>query len=234
MTSPAVGASSPWAFHAHPDVWALVIALCAGYALALRFLAPTHAPVGRPPAFARQQLAFFAGVATLWFGADWPIHDISESYLFSVHMVQHLLFTFIAPPLLLLGMPQWLLRALIPKGRRMAIVRFLTRPLVALLVFNAVIAITHWPSLVDLSLRVELVHFAIHTVLFVTATLMWWPVVAPLSELARLSPPAKMLYLFLQSILPTVPASYLTFADTPFYSFYASLLMVCMCIDFVT
>ena len=234
MTPLAAGAASPWAFHAHPDVWALVIALSSGYALALRFLAPGRAPVGRPPASVRQQLAFFAGVATLWIGADWPIHDISEGYLFSVHMVQHLLFTFVAPPLLLLGMPPWLLRAVLPKGRGMAIVRFFTRPLVALLLFNAVIAITHWPSLVDLSLRVELVHFAIHSVLFVTATLMWWPVVAPLPELARLSPPAKMLYLFLQSILPTVPASFLTFASTPIYRFYASVPRVWSWLDVVT
>jgi putative membrane protein len=230
----AAAVTSPWAFHAHPDVWALVMAMAVGYALALRFLAPGRAPAGRPPASVRQQLAFFAGVAALWLGADWPIHDISEGYLFSVHMVQHLLFTFVAPPLLLLGMPQWLLRALLPTGRGMAIVRFFTRPLVALILFNAVIAITHWPSLVDLALRVELVHFAIHSVLFVTATLMWWPVVAPLPELARLSPPAKMLYLFLQSILPTVPASFLTFANTPIYRFYASVPRVWPWLDVVT
>jgi putative membrane protein len=232
LGSPA--AASPWAFHPHPDVWFLVIALSVGYALALRVLGPTHAVLGRPPASARRQTLFFAGVFALWLGADWPVHDLSEDYLFSVHMVQHLLFTFVAPPLMLLGLPQWLVRAALRPPPVMAAARFLTRPLVALVVFNMVIAVTHWPTLVDLSLRFELVHLAIHTVLFVTATLMWWPVISPLPELAQLPPPAKMLYLFLQSILPTVPASFLTFAETPIYSFYASVPRPWPAFDVVT
>ena len=51
---------------------------------------------------------------------------------------------------------------------------------------------------------------------------MWWPVVDPLPGFGRLSEPGKMLYLFGQSILPTVPASFLTFASSPIYSSYAS------------
>jgi putative membrane protein len=85
-----------------------------------------------------------------------------------------------------------------------------------------VIAISHWPALVDLALRYELVHLAVHIVLVGTALAMWWPVVAPLPEFPRLSDPGKMIYLFGQSILPTVPASFLTFADGPIYEFYAN------------
>jgi putative membrane protein len=55
---------------------------------------------------------------------------------------------------------------------------------------------------------------------FFTAFFMWWPVIAPVPELARLSEPGKMIYLFLQSVIPTVPASFLTFASTPIYSVY--------------
>jgi putative membrane protein len=136
--------------------------------------------------------------------------------------------------LLLLGLPPWLLRALFRPPALMAALRGLTRPVVALLAFNAVIAVTHWPALVDASLRSELAHFAIHLVLFTTATLMWWPVVAPLPELATLSQPAKMFYLFLQSVVPTVPASFLTFADGPLYPFYASVPRVWEWLDVVT
>ena len=235
MTAFAQGEqASSWAFHPHPDVWVLVILLTTGYALALKRLGPSRAVPGRPPATARQQVLFFSGVFSLWLGADWPVHDLSEDYLFSVHMVQHMLFTFVAPPLMLLGLPQWLLRTLLAPAPVMRAVSFLTRPVVALILFNGVVAITHWPSLVDLSLRYEFVHLAIHTVLFTSATLMWSPVVAPLPELARLTPPAKMFYLFLQSILPTVPASFLTFADGPIYRFYASVPRVWAAFDPVT
>ena len=56
-----------------------------------------------------------------------------------------------------------------------------------------------------------------------SALIMWWPVVSPLPGFARLSEPGKGLYLFLQSIVPTVPASFLTFADKPIYHFYESV-----------
>ena len=136
-------------------------------------------------------------------------------------MVQHMLFTFVAPPLMLMGTPRWLLEDLLrPRAVRAAAER-LTRPLVALVVFNAVIAVTHWPAVVDLALRSEPAHFGIHLVLFTTATLMWWPVVDPLRSPRALSAPAKMLYLFLQSVVPTVPASFLTFAGSPLYEGYA-------------
>jgi putative membrane protein len=216
-------ASSPWTFHPHPDVWLLVVALVAGYALALKVLAPAHAPPGRPVVARREVVLYGTGVAVLWLGADWPIHDLSEGYLFSVHMVQHMLFSLVAPPLLLLGMPRWLLRALLSPPGAMQIARVLTKPVVALVVFNAYVAISHWPDLVDLALRVEAVHLIMHTVLVITSFMMWWPVVGRLPELPNLSPPAKMLYLFLQSVLPTVPASFLTFAERPIYRFYESV-----------
>jgi putative membrane protein len=226
-------AQSPWEFHFHPDVWALVIALVVGYSAALRLLGPRHAP-GRAPASTRRRVLFFSGVIALWAGADWPMHDISESYLFSAHMVQHMLFTFVAPPLLLLGLPPWLLRVVLRPARVMRAARLLTRPLIALLVFNGVIAVTHWPAIVDASLRSEPLHFAVHFVLVATALLMWWPVIAPLPETKTLSEPAKMLYLFMQSVLPTVPASFLTFANEPIYRFYASVPRVWQWLDVVT
>jgi putative membrane protein len=49
---------------------------------------------------------------------------------------------------------------------------------------------------------------------------MWWPVVSPLDELPRLSPPLQMGYLFLQSLLPSVMASFITFSDRAVYPVY--------------
>ena len=61
-----------------------------------------------------------------------------------------------------------------------------------------------------------------HAVLLGSAVLMWMPVASPLPEIRRIKPPAQMLYLFLQTIVPTVPASFLTFNDRPLYRIYAS------------
>ncbi len=216
------------AWHAHPDVWFLIATLAGGYVIAIRVFGARLAPAGpgadpetREPSGWRQ-VAFFAGIAALWLGADWPVHEIAEGYLFSVHMVQHTLFSLIAPPLLLLGLPKPLLRKLVEPEWAHRAVRFLTRPLVALVLFNGVVVGTHWPVIVDASLRSEPLHFLLHATLFTSAMLMWWPVVDPLPEFKRLSEPGKMFYLFLQSILPTVPASFLTFAQSPIYHFYES------------
>ncbi len=213
--------SSALNWHFHPDVLLLVAVLGGGYALALRYLGPGHVPVGHPPATRGQIVAFTFGVATIWVAADWPVHEIAEQYLYSVHMVQHLLLSLVAPPLLLLGTPAWLGRTLLRPPVIFRTVRRLSRPLPALLLFNLVIALTHWAVLVNLAARSELTHFTMHAALFGTALLMWMPVLSPLMELPRLPYPGQMLYLFAQSLLPTVPASFLTFGSRPLYEAYA-------------
>lgn len=223
MLIAGVTGATPWVWVPHPEVWLLVAGLGGGYGWALRTLGPRMSPPGGAAATRGQKGAFFFGLAALWIGADWPMHELSEGFLYSAHMIQHMLFTFVAPPLLLLGAPKWMLRLILSPPRLMAAVQKLSRPFIALLLFNGLIALTHWPALVNASLRSEPMHLAVHATLFGAALLMWTPVVGPLPELSRLSDPAKLLYLFGQSILPTVPASFLTFAQRPIYSFYETV-----------
>ena len=208
-------------WHPHYDVWVVLGAIAIGYLVTIKTWGVTNRVAGRPPATTKQVVSFFVGLAILWIGADFPLHELSEDYLFSMHMVQHTLFSLVAPPFLLLGMPKWLLRKILEPKWAFKVARALTKPFVALVTFNAVIVITHWPMLVNLSVTSEPIHFVVHLVVFSASMMMWFPVIAPLPELARLSEPAKMVYLFLQSVIPTVPASFLTFASTPIYSVYA-------------
>jgi putative membrane protein len=213
----------PYAWHAHPDVWVLIAVLAGGYVWALRHLGPRHTAPGHPVATGLQKICWAAGVVTVWVASDWPVHDLSEKYLYSVHMTQHLLITLVAPPLLLLGTPAWLARELLRPPALYRAVRKLARPFPALVVFNVLVVVTHWPTFVDATLKSELLHFGIHAALFLSALAMWAPVTAPLPELRPLTPPAQMLYLFLQSIVPTVPASFLVFAEKPIYRFYETV-----------
>lgn len=206
---------SPWDWHPHPDVWALVVFLGGGYALALR--ARSRA-TGQARATRREIGLFTIGLALVWLASDWPVHDVAEGYLYSVHMVQHTVLTLIAPPLLLLGTPAWLLRRLVAPV--LPLFGFLVRPFVALVVFNATLAATHWTALTNSAVLSGWSHLAQHVALVGTASLMWWPVVERLPELGRMHPAAKMVYLFLQSLVPTVPASFLALADTPIYRSY--------------
>jgi putative membrane protein len=136
-------------------------------------------------------------------------------------MVQHLVLSMVAAPLLLLGTPAWLLRAiLLPPSLVFRSVRFLSRFLPAIILFNAVLVITHWPALVNASLENAGVHFLVHALIFLSALIIWMPVLSPLPEIPRLSPLPRMLFLFAQSVVPTIPASFLTFGSTPLYRFY--------------
>ncbi len=85
-------------------------------------------------------------MGVLWIGADWPVHDLAEGYLYRMHMTQHLLFTLVAAPLLIAGMPAWMLRSLLSPRLVQRVFRFFTRPLVALVLFNGVLLFTHWPG----------------------------------------------------------------------------------------
>ena len=184
MLLAAGAAASPWEFHPHPEVWLLNAGLLIAYLAALRFWGPQPAPAGRPPVETWRKACFITGVIVLWLSADWPLHDISENHLFSAHMLQHLLYMFVVPPLLLLGLPAWLLRSLVGSGRRLRALRWVTRPVPALLISNAVIVFIHWPTIVDLQVTSEAGHLAIHALLLTGMMLMWWPVIPPLPETA--------------------------------------------------
>ena len=215
-----VDAAQPWEWHAHPDVWLIMATIVFAYRWALKRLGPRLVPAGDPVVTKKQLRWFAAGMFTLWLFSDWPIHEWSEDYLFSIHMLQHNMFSLVAPGLLLLGTPTWLLRHLLVRPGVLPVMRKLCRPLPASLLFNIVVIFTHWPVWVDLTLRSEPVHFFAHVVLVSAALVMWLVVVNPLPELPQYSAPARMLHLFLQSIVPTVPASFLAFAETPLYRFY--------------
>ena len=205
-------------FHVHLDVLAILGGLAAVYLVA----AARHERRTGERVEARRRVRFLGGVATLLVGAGWPIHDLAESYLYSLHMVQHMLFTFLAAPLLLTGMPAWMWRALLRPAPVREVWQLLTRPLVALIVANGVLLFTHWPEVVATSVGSELAHFSLHTLLLGSAIVMWWPVVSPLPEMPPLSRPGQLLYLFFQSLAPTIPASFLTFGTEPLYPVYAT------------
>jgi putative membrane protein len=207
------------AWHPHPSVWLVLGGIWVAYLVAVR----RHRTVaGEPSDRPRRTTLFSFGMACLWLGADWPVHDLAEGYLYSVHMAQHLLFTLVAPPLLIAGMPAWMWRDILRPRWLFLVFRFLTRPIVALILFNGLLLFTHWPEVVEASVRSELTHFTLHVLLVGSAILMWWPVMSPLVELPALTPPAQMMYLFAQSLAPTIPASFLTFGHTLLYPVYGT------------
>ena len=214
------GAAVPFPhWHAHLDVWILIGLFGLLYALAVR---GERARRPGERVVTRVQLGCFVGaLGVMWLASDWPVHDVAEGYLYSVHMVQHLLLTLVVALLLLAGIPGWMARRLLGRGSVLRVARTLSKPVFGLIQFNLVLVLSHWPLVVEATVRYHPLHFVAHAVLLASAVLMWMPVASPLPEIRRINPPAQLLYLFLQTIVPTVPASFLTFNDRPLYGIYA-------------
>jgi putative membrane protein len=206
----------------HLDVVALCLGLLVGYAELIRRYGPLFHPRPDERAVSRRQVAsFVSGVAVLWLVSGSPLHDIAERYLFSAHMVQHLLQAFVMAPLLYLGIPTWMGELLARPRWVRAPLQVIGTPLVAALVFNGVLLFIHWPAVVELMVTSEAFHGVAHLALVLSALAMWLPLLSPApSVVPRLKPTSQMLYLLAMTILPTVPASYLVFGEEPLYRIY--------------
>jgi putative membrane protein len=166
-----------------------------------------------------QRRAFVGAIALLWLSSDWPVHDIAEEYLYFVHMVQHMSLTYFMPPLVLLATPEWLLRVIVGQGRGYTVLKAFSRPVIAAVIFNVGVMISHIPGVVNASVSNAPLHYAVHVLLVTSSLLMWMCVVGPFREL-RIAPFPTMIYLFLNSVVATVPAGWLTFAEGVVYRLY--------------
>ena len=169
-----------------------------------------------------RKLSFFASLFVIFASLNGPVHDLSDNYLFSGHMVQHLLLTMLMPPLMIFGVPGWMLRPLLRNRVIRAIATKVTRPMACFIIFNVVIAAWHVPALYNAAMENHDIHILEHLMFMAAAVLMWWPLTSQLPELPRLPYPGQMLYCFLMTLPMSVVAIYITMADTILYPFYSS------------
>jgi putative membrane protein len=208
-----VGAAlSPASFSVHPSTVVGIIAVAALYQWRLG--------VGRRQGFAvshAQTSVFAIALVTLFFSINGWLHDLSDYYLFSAHMVQHLLLALVIAPLLVMGTPGWMLRPALEIRPVGSIARWVTKPMRTFAIFNIVMCGWHLPPLYNLAMAHHPVHILQHLMFLIAAVLMWWPILSPLPELPRLAYPLQMLYLFLMSIPMSIVAVFIAYADTVLY-----------------
>jgi putative membrane protein len=179
--------------------------------------------LGGPAGFPWARAAvFLAGCGVLILSLNGPLHELSDYYLLSAHMVQHALLTMVVPLLWLLGTPGWLVDPLIARPRVRHIARALTHPVSAFAIYNGYLILWHLPPAYDWTLWSHEVHVAQHVGFLATGVLMWWPVASPTMRLPGLSYGPAMLYLFLMTIPMKAIGAFVTLADHVLYDFYAS------------
>jgi cytochrome c oxidase assembly factor CtaG len=183
------------------------------------------------PVLRRRTAAFLGGLLAIAVALQSGIERY-DTALFSVHMVQHLLLTMVAAPLLVMGAPvTLLLRAAGPAARQRWVLpvlhsraaRVMGHPVLAGLLFAGVMWGTHFSPLFDRALEDRLTHEVEHLVFLATALLFWWPAVGLDPGPYRLSHPVRILYTFLQMPQNTFLAVAIAFAPAPLYPHYATL-----------
>ena len=213
------GEAFSWSeWRVYPSFMAGWLLLGGGYLLLVGPL--RHRFAGSRPVPAKKVASFVTGLLLMFVALQGPMHELSDYFLFSAHMVQHLVLILVMPPFLLYGTPDWALRPLV-RGRwtgRMA--RALTLPLVAFALNNVIFLAWHFPGPYDLMMRDHGVHVTMHLMIMVTGTIMWWPVMSPLPELPRIAPVLQMVYLFLVGIPMMISAALITFSQTELYTWY--------------
>lgn len=179
-----------------------------------------HRFPGARPVPGKKVASFVFGLVLMFAALQGPLHELSDYFLFSAHMVQHLVLILIMPPFLLYGTPDWMLRPLVRRRAALRFARALTFPLVAFALNNVIFLTWHFPGPYDLMMRDHGVHVTMHLMIMVTGTIMWWPVMSPLPELPRVAPVLQMMYLFLVGIPMMISAALITFSGTELYSWY--------------
>ena len=208
--------TEPWSWTPTPyvGVWLVMAVLVGWYVRAWRRKRPDRplTDVER-----RQPWWFALGALMLWIATDWPVGALGAGYLASVHMLQFMIYTLGAAPLLLMGLPEWFFERA-RQRRWWAAVRQLSRPIVAGLLFNVVLLSTHAPIVVD-TLRVSQVgSFFMDVVWVVSGLILWLPLLNPDASLRHRSMAVRAVYLFLASgALPMLPGAFLVFAPGPLY-----------------
>jgi len=205
----AQGIPWTWEWRPYPGVWLFVLLLAVAYWGVVRRGAPGEERTG----FA------VAGLLTLWLALDWPIGALGGGYLSSVHMLQFLMIAIVAPALLLLGVPDATWDRL-AASRVVAVLRPATNPLVTLALFQVIVVWTHLPAVVDTLMVTQLGSFVLDALWLAGGLAFWWPVLAPVPRRPRFVDPLKMGYLFLATVLNTLPYAFLTFGETPYYGIY--------------
>jgi putative membrane protein len=171
------------------------------------------------PRQTRYALPFVLGVLVLALALISPIDPLGDQYLFSAHMLQHLLLILVVPPLLIIGVsPErltgWMQHASVRRAESV-----LAKPSAAWTSNMLMMTLWHIPTLYNAANAVTAIHIFEHMTFLVTGSMFWWPIFTPLQQ-ERLQPGRAMLYLFGAAVVSTVLGILITFLPVGHYRPY--------------
>ena len=167
-----------------------------------------------------RQTAFFgSGVLLMLLTLIGPLDFLGDDYLFSAHMMEHILLYLAVPPLLLLGLPPAPVQSLLSVEIAAKTERFLRRPTFAWLLAVGTMWLWHLPVLYNAALNNEGIHAVEHLSVLFAGTIFFWPIFTPLQS-HRLSPVIGAVYIFTAMSANMILGILLTFSPLGYYPTY--------------
>lgn len=204
------------------ELWSPVFML-ATIAIALGYYYVTgplrHRFTNSEPVRWEQQVRFYSGLFLYYFALGGPLNILAHT-MFSAHMLAMAIAYLIVPPLVLLGIPAWLVKPLF-EYKVMKIVLKAMHPLISLLLFNVLFSFYHIPVIHDVVMTNYLLHTVFYIVMLIAAFMMWWQITCPVPELRRLSELQRMAYVFASGVLLTPACALIVFAKDPMYATFS-------------
>ncbi|MDY0405993.1 cytochrome c oxidase assembly factor CtaG [Virgibacillus sp. 179-BFC.A HS] len=169
----------------------------------------------------KQQTAFYVGMLLLYIVKGSPV-DLLTHIMLTFHMIQMAVFYLVFPILMIIGIPEWIWKKFVYQPVVYPVVKLVTKPLISLLLFNALFSLYHLPAVFDFSKSSQVAHTTIGLVLLVAAFIMWFPIITPLKEFNRMTPLLKIFYIFGNGVLITPACVLIIFASTPLFDAYSA------------
>ncbi|QKY68934.1 cytochrome c oxidase assembly factor CtaG [Lentibacillus sp. CBA3610] len=166
-----------------------------------------------------QQFFFYGGLLLLYAVKGAPV-DLLSHIMLTAHMIQMAIYYIVFPIFIIKGIPTWLWEKIVYRPVVKPVLKFLSIPLISLLLFNVLFSLYHLPVVFDFSKTSQLAHTSISLIILVAAFIVWWPIMSPLKEFDRMSPLGKIFYIFANGVLITPACVLIIFADTTVYAAY--------------
>lgn len=185
--------------------------------IAIGFIAVHY--LGNGNHFNRKSYRFLFGVFLFLLATLSPLNYLGHEYLFSAHMVQHILLLLIIPPLLLSGMDAKFLEKLVRRPKVERVLQTLFHPVIAWICGVGAMWVWHIPAVLN-TMKASPVLMAIHMIsLMALGFIFAWPVFSPL-KWQKISPLKSTLYLFSACVGCTVLGIFITFAPVGMFLGY--------------
>jgi cytochrome c oxidase assembly factor CtaG len=207
-----------WTPKLYVGVWIMMALILGSYGWAMRRRARA---VGLDHRDKRAILWFVLGTLGLWLATDWPLGLLGSGYLLSIHTTLYLVYTMVAAPLMLIGIPPWMARSMLDRLHGWGAYRWMMKPWIAAVVLNGALVFTHLPFVVDPFRSSQFGSFVLDAIWLVSGVVGWLPVISPFRGDRIQSPMWKCVYLFIAfGAFPMLPGAFITFSPLPLFRVY--------------